>query len=206
MLPSMNELARPLPRRMTADEFLLWPGDGTRRRFHLIDGDVRAMSPASSTHSVVQGNLAYLMGAAVRQQAAGLHVATEAAIIPALAARNNVRVPDLVVIRGRTGQGEIAVPDPVAVVEILSPGNASTTRENIRACATLTSVREMAVVSTSGMEVEVHRRDAAGAWPPSPDTVQPGGRLKLASVGLDCPIEEIYAGTWLLGSSGSSSR
>ena len=153
---------------MTADEFLLWPGDGTRRRFHLIDGDVRAMSPASSTHSVVQGNLAYLMGAAVRQQAAGLHVATEAAVIPALAARNNVRVPDLVVIRGRTGQGEIAVPDPVAVVEILSPGNASTTRENIRACATLTSVREMAVVSTSGMEVEVHRRDAAGAWPPSP--------------------------------------
>ena len=197
----MNELARrPVP-HMTADEFLLWPGDGTCRRFHLVDGEVRAMSPASSVHGVVQANLAYLLGAAVRKQGAGLLVVTEGAVVPSLNARDNVRVPDVVVMRGSAGKGEVAVSNPVVVVEILSPGNAPTTRENVRAYATLASVQEIVVVSTSRAEVEVHRRDASGAWLPDPETVKSGGRLRLMA-GLECALEEVYVGTWLAGPAG----
>jgi len=30
---------------MTLGEFLVWPGDGTAKRYELVDGVVRAMSP-----------------------------------------------------------------------------------------------------------------------------------------------------------------
>jgi hypothetical protein len=43
---------------MTAAEFLAWPGDGTGRKFQLVDAEVRAMSPASAAHAVIQANLA----------------------------------------------------------------------------------------------------------------------------------------------------
>jgi Putative restriction endonuclease len=41
--------------RATVADFLAWPGDGTGRKFQLVDGEVRAMSPASAVHSVIQG-------------------------------------------------------------------------------------------------------------------------------------------------------
>ena len=203
----MNELARqPLP-HMTADEFLLWEGDGTRRRFHLIDGEVRAMSPASWVHGAVQANLTILIGVAIGSGGSRARVVTEGAVIPALTASDNVRVPDLLVTGQDAERGAVAVPAPVVIVEILSPGNAPTTRENVRAYATLSSVREIVVVSTSRAEVEVHRRDASGAWLPDPETIKPGGRLTLAAVGLDCALDEVYAGTWLADqASGNSSR
>ena len=194
----MNELARrPLP-HMTADEFLLWPGDGTRRRFHLVDGEVRAMSPASWVHGKVQSNLIVLLEAAATACDSGLGTVAEGAIVPALTASDNVRVPDVVVVGGEAAPGTVAVPGPVVVVE-LSPGNAPATRENVRAYATLASVREIVVVSTSRMEVEVHRRDESGAWPPEPDVIKRGGQLEVRAVGLLCAVERVYRGTWLSG-------
>jgi hypothetical protein len=38
------------PLTMTVADFLDWPGDGTGRKFQLVDGEVRAMSPGSVTH------------------------------------------------------------------------------------------------------------------------------------------------------------
>ena len=199
MFAAMNELARrPWP-HMTADEFLLWPGDGTHRRFHLFDGEVRAMSPASAAHGVIQANLTILIGMALKLRTS-LRVVTEGAVVPALNASDNVRVPDLLVMEGHAERGVVAVSAPVLIAEILSPGNAPTTRENVRAYATLASVREIVVVSTARMEVEVHRRDESGAWLPDAEAVKAGGRVRLTVVGLDCAIEEAYAGTWLAGS------
>jgi hypothetical protein len=39
-----------LPSAMTVADFLDWPGDGTGRKFQLVDGALRAMSPGSATH------------------------------------------------------------------------------------------------------------------------------------------------------------
>ena len=36
------------PPTMTVADFLDWPGDGTGRKFQLVDGEVRAMSPGSN--------------------------------------------------------------------------------------------------------------------------------------------------------------
>jgi len=182
---------------MTAQEFLAWPGDGSGRRFQLVDGEIRPMSPASRIHGVIQANLAYLLVGAVRREALPLQVLAEGAVIPGLNASSNVRVPDLVVAQGDDMRGDQVVTDPVLIAEVLSPGNSDETRDNIRAYATLSSVREIVVVHTGRIVAEVHRRDAAGAWQADPELVERGERLRLASVGLDCNLDEAYANTWL---------
>ncbi len=94
-------------------------------------------------------------------------------------------------------RGDQAVVDPILVVEILSPGNGATTWENVRAYATLPSVREIAVIHTARMEAELHVRDGEGVWQAEPGVVVTGGRLCLASVGLDCVLDDVYANTWM---------
>ncbi len=96
-LMDMNQVAlRSLP-HMTAEEFLAWPGDGSGRRFQLVDGEIRPMSPASRIHGVIQANLAWLLVGVVRVALLPLQVLTEGAIVPALNASGNVRMPDLIV-------------------------------------------------------------------------------------------------------------
>ena len=44
---------RKAPHHMTVDEFIAWVGDG---RWQLVDGEPRAMAPASATHGIIQAN------------------------------------------------------------------------------------------------------------------------------------------------------
>ena len=197
----MNQVARLLP-HMTADDFLAWPGDGSGRKFQLIDGEIRAVSPASHTHGVIQANLAGLLFVALQSSDPPLQCAVEGAVIPGMSAATNVRVPDLVVTATLDERGQQVVPDPVLMIEVLSPGNQDDTRDNARAYATLASVQEVAVVHSTRVLVEVHRRGQDGAWLPNPELVEPGDRLRLLSVGLDCTIEAVYRTTWLARRSG----
>ena len=187
---------RPQP-SMTADDFLAWPGDGTGRTFQLVDGEVRPVSPASAAYGAIQANLAFLLKTAFRAAGLPLRVVTEAAIIPALNAGTNVRVPDLAVTAARLERTQQELPEPLLIIEILSPGNQDDTRDNVRAYATLPSVQEMVVLYSTRLCAEVHRRDAKGAWLPNPETVAANGRLRLPSVCLDVPLAEAYEGTWL---------
>ena len=197
-MPDMNQIARrPLP-HMTTDDFLAWPGDGTGRKHQLVDGEVRTMSPASHTHAAIQARLAFLLWRAVEAAGLPLQVLTEGAVIPGLNASTNVRVPDLVVTATPDERGQQAIPDPVLLVEVLSPGNQDDTRDNVRAYATLASVQEIAVLHSTRVLAEVHRRDPAGVWLPDPEYLGPGERLRLRSVYLDCLVEDTYRGTWLL--------
>jgi len=193
----MNTIWRKPQPTMTADDFLAWPGDGTGRTFQLVDGEVRPVSPASTAHGAIQANLAFLLKAALRAAGSSLHVVTEAAIIPALNAGINVRVPDLAVTAAPIERMQQELSEPLLIIEILSPGNQDDTRDNVRAYATLPSVQEMVVLYSTRLLAEVHRRDANGAWLPNPEVVAADGCLRLPSVGLDVPLAEAYEGTWL---------
>ena len=89
------------------------------------------------------------------------------------------------------------LPTRCSFLKILSPGNSDGTRDNVRAYATLSSVLEIAVVHTGRVLAEIHRRDTAGAWQSDPEIVGPGEQLRLLSIGLDCPLDDLYANTWL---------
>jgi Uma2 family endonuclease len=89
--------------------------------------------------------------------------------------------------------------DPILIVEVLSPGNEAETWESIRALAPLRSLTEILVVESVKVEAQVFRRSAAGDWPGEPEVIGPGGTVRLAAIGLEMPVAEVYRGTHLAG-------
>lgn len=182
---------------MTVADFIDWPGDGTTKRFQLVDGAPHAMSPASFTHGTIQGTLARLIGQRLLDTGSLCVVATKSAVIPRLRASSNMRVPDLGVTCAGAEAGQIEMPDPVLLIEILSPGNVRATWDNVWAYASIPSVREILVVHSTRAAAELLRRGPDGSWPPEPEPITEGGTLRLESVDLACPLREIYARTYL---------
>ena len=196
----MASSQRKLPDTMTADEFLAWPGDGAGGKYQLVDGALRAMSPASAVHGRIQGNLAKIIATHLDDGASGrCGLYTEPAIHVQVRAKINTRVPDLGVSCAKVTAQDIALPDPILLIEILSPGNKSDTWDNVWAYCTIPSVREILIISSTRMEAEFLQRDANGNWPSDAINIGTGGTLSLSSIDLTILLADAYAGTYLAG-------
>lgn len=161
---------------MTVDEFLAWePGD--RRKWELVDGVPRAMAPAKATHSLLQSELARLIGNHLLDQGSPCYAATEAAIVPRVQSSHNMRVPDL-------------------IVEILSPGNQADTWNNVWAYTSIPAVQEILVLQSTRIGAELLRRGPDGMWPADPALVA-SGELVLDSIAYRAPLADIYRTTRL---------
>lgn len=77
------------------------------------------------------------------------------------------------------------------MIEILSPSNHTETWRNIRAYMLIDSVREILVIYTASVRVDVLQRGADGSWP---DDVMPitHGAFTLTSIGLNVPLGVLY--------------
>jgi Uma2 family endonuclease len=194
----METVRRRPPSRMTTADFIDWPGDGTAKTYQLVDGEPRAMSPASATHGLIQGTLARLIGRRLAEAGGRCQLVVEPAVVPRLRANSNLRVPDLGVTCTPIRAGQIELPDPVLIVEILSPGNEPDTWENVWAYASIPSVEEILVVQSTRIGVELLRRRPDRSWPEDPQAIEANGTLRLDSVDFACPVAEFYAGTHLV--------
>lgn len=190
--------ARKLPQSgMTLADFLDWPGDGTAKRFQLVDGEPRAMLPASITHGLIQATLAFLIKRRLIETGSACRVVTEPAVVPRLRAKGNLRVPDLGVTCAPVERGQIVLPDPVLLIEILSPGNEGATWENAWTYASIPSVQEILIVHSTRAAAELLRRRVDQSWPEEADVIAADGSLRLDSIDLDCLLADVYAGTCL---------
>lgn len=176
---------------LTADQFLDWPGDGTGRAYQLIDGEPVAMSPAMESHGRLQARLARWLGNHLAAHRPGCEVVVAAGVQPRADAAHNVRVPDLLVTCSPDTRRYTE--EPVLIVEILSPSNARETREAVRACLSIPSLREALVLGSEAMVAEVLTRDADGAWPAQPVPFGPGDTLVLETLGFEIAIDALYA-------------
>ncbi len=190
------DAALTIPELMTLAEFLEWdtpPGPP----WQLIDGEPRAMAPASPIHAALQAQIGALLWNHLRAAGGRCRILTNAGIIPKVGSENNFRIPDLLVTCAPDQRGRIAVPDPILLIEILSPSNRAETWTNVWAYTTLPSVQEILVVHTDAIRVQLLRRGADGNWPDTADRIE-SGDLTLASVGMSVPVTDLYAGTWLV--------
>jgi Uma2 family endonuclease len=182
------------PPSMTVAEFLAWPGDGTGRKCELIDGEVRAMSPGSAVHAVIQANLTYELRRHFLDHKVRCRVGAEVGVITR-EGPNTVRVPDVGVTRAPVPSGQRAWPDPLLLIEVLSPSNASETWENVWSYCTIPSVQEIAVIHSTRIQAEVLRRGPDGRWPAALAKIGEGETLSFESIGFACPLIDIYAET-----------
>jgi Uma2 family endonuclease len=183
---------------MTADAFMDWVDTGPPGKKVLIDGVIVAMAPTSPTHGTIQANIAILVGGHLRSRNSSCRVATEAAVQPRIRNKTNVRIPDLMVTCGPVpAKSQKFHPDPILIIEVLSPGNSDDTAGSILACATIPSVMEMLVVDSSRVFAEIWRRDATGAWPKDPDQIEPGDAIALTTIDMTFNLTDAYVGTFL---------
>lgn len=176
-----------------------WDGGGLLGKLELVNGEVRAMSPASGTHALIQANLSYLLGAHLRAKKLPCRVGTEAPVQPHIYANDNVRAPDLAVTCAPPSKSKL-FPDPVLVIEVLSPGNQKDTWEAVYALSTIPSLTEVAVVDSETLAFWILRRDANGHWPKERGEPVTGAAavLTLESIGAALPLPEVYSGTHLV--------
>jgi Uma2 family endonuclease len=153
------------------------------------------MAPASATHSIIEGNLVVAISNHLRARGSGCRVAPEAPVRPALGKATNARAPDVAVTCAPVTTTK-TLDEPVLIVELLSPGNQDDTWESIRALAPLPSLKEIVVVQSEDVGVEVYTKGVDVGWPDEPEAVS-SGALRLASVDLDLQIAEVYRGTHL---------
>lgn len=185
--------------RMTADQFMDWDGCGLLGKLELVNGEVRAMSPASGTHSLIQANLAGLIWAHLRAKKLPCRVGTEAPVQPNLHANDNVRAPDLAVTCAPPSKSKL-FPAPVLVIEVLSPGNQKDTWETVYALSTIPELTEIAVIDSERVAFWMLRRDANGHWPKErgEPVTDPAAALTLDSIGASFAASEVYTGTHLV--------
>jgi Uma2 family endonuclease len=193
----MAALPKFAPSRMTVAEFLEWAGDGTTTRFELVDGEPRAMAPASGTHGTMQITIGSVLRAHLREHRPGCRVVGEPGIVPRLNTAANIRIPDLAITCTVNQPNERALPDPLVIIEILSPSNEAATRENVWAYASIPSVRQILLVRSTDVGAELWVRQGDGAWPPQPAALGAADRVAFDAVGFDGPIAEFYADTYL---------
>ncbi len=193
----MTEPAVKQTKGMTAVEFLAWDGAGHIGKLELVEGQVRAMSPASGTHALVQARLAILIGSQLLARKSPCRVGTEAPISPRIHANDNVRAPDLAVTCAPISNDKL-FPDPILIIEVLSPSNRRETWESIRAIASVPSLKEILVVDSEKRWAEIFRREADGGWPVHGQSrLDDQGTVELESIDVTFTLDDVYTGTYL---------
>jgi Uma2 family endonuclease len=187
------------PRRMTVPEFLDWaasPAGGAGASWQLRDGEPEMMAPASDAHGSLQGELAFRIIEHLARTGRRCRAVVTPGVVPRLRSERNMLVPDIGVTCAPPSGGA-SLPEPLVLVEVLSPSNEAATRANVWAYATIPSVAEIVLVSSTAVAAEMLRRRPDGSWPEQPEAVGAGGALRIEAIGFEAPLAALYRTTTL---------
>jgi Uma2 family endonuclease len=163
-------------------------------RHEYINGRMYEMPGSSARHSYIATNL---LGALFNQtRDRSCRVFTCIALIK-ISATGMYTHADISALRGEAGFEHIGDVDsllnPSVIIEILSPATESYDRgDKFEHYSRLESLQEYVLVSQHHMRVEQFVRDGAD-WRLS-DLRDPEALLRLASIGCEIPLAEIYEG------------
>jgi Uma2 family endonuclease len=178
-------------KKLTVEEFFDWcPADD--RRWELIDGVPVAMAPTRRAHQILASRINFRLTGALADRPT-CFVQSEAGLtLPGR--QDTFYIADLAVsCRPHRFEDGPATPDPILIVEILSPSTQDLDRHRkVADYREIPSVLEILLVQQTAMYCEVHRRIESGRW--LHDILRgPDARLALDSVGLDLPLADLYA-------------
>jgi Uma2 family endonuclease len=178
---------------MTVSEFLRWDAP-EGYLWQLVDGVPVAMAPPAPLHGAIQSETGRLIGNHLVESGSLCRAITTPGVIPPFLSDQNFMVPDLAVTCSASDLAGKAVHEPVLLVEILSPSNHAETWRNVWAYITIPSLREILVIRTATVGVDLLRRGDDGVWPDRPLPITKGD-LTLSSIGLTLPVAALYRGT-----------
>ena len=177
-------------KRMTAEEYAQWAQRQETGRFELIDGMVVQMNAERLTHTRVKVRVAKALEKSLTTSGLQGEVLWDGAAVRI--DRKTVHEPDVMLRMGDLLPGEtIYVPDPIVVVEVLSPSTGPVdTGIKLVNYFTLASVRHYLVINTDKRLV-LHYTRSAGGDPLMRSPVSEG-EITLDPPGITISIEEIF--------------
>ncbi len=111
---------------MTAEEFAIWAEARPGKHWELFDGKPRMQQSQTWGHQEAVMALYRLLYAAIRDGKLDLFVGSQGLVVKS--GPRTAFEPDVVVFSGRIAKTDIIVPEPLIVVEVLSP---STERKDL---------------------------------------------------------------------------
>ena len=167
-------------------------------KHEFLDGVIYAMAGGTPEHAAVAMNVGALLNVALRTK-------------PCRVYSSDLRIrvkdtgletyPDVSVVCGgaeRDPADDLAVTNPVVLVEVLSPSTEAYDRgEKLRHYRAIASLREVVLVDHREKLVEVHRREDDGSW--TRHEAGPGGVVNLLSLGCELSVDEVYRDGFVAG-------
>lgn len=143
--------------RMAVNEFLAWAKERPER-WELFDGVPMAMSPERVIHGETKYHAARAFDGAIAKAGVPCRFVLDSAAVR-IDAKNSYQ-PDLLVYCGEPISGDaVEVPNPIIVVEVLSPGNAITDlRDKLQGYFRVASVQHYLVIDPDKRLVIHHTR------------------------------------------------
>jgi Uma2 family endonuclease len=171
---------------MSREDYYHWTATQPQRRFERIDGHVVAMAPKGVVHAEVKATI----WAAFRD-------ALAAANLPCRALPDGVTVasgdsdyePDAIINCGPIDDNDIAAPNPVVVVEVLSPSTQATdTGEKLDGYFAVPSIDHYLIVHPVRRRVIHHRRIRDGIH----TEILSDGLINLDPPGLSVEVADFF--------------
>jgi Uma2 family endonuclease len=176
-------------RQMTVDEFLAW-AEGREGRYELYNGIAYAMSPERAGHAETKLATAQALATAVAKAKLPCWVLPDGMTVRV--DKYTAHEPDALVYCGaRLPPDAIEVPNPVIVVEVLSPSTRHVDASaKLAGYFRLPSVQHYLVVDAEQRLVIHHARRGSQ---PIATRVLSTGTLELDPPGLKLPVKRLFA-------------
>jgi len=175
--------------RMTREEYRAWAEQQPSGRFERIEGVVVAMSPERLGHNRRKGSARDALRAAVRRAGLPCEVFGDGATVEV---GDSDYEPDAILRCGerRLPDDAIAVPDPMVIVEVLSPTTSGVDRGlKLRDYFRLPSVMHYLIVRPETPRIVHHARQPNGDIATRMVT---SGEIVLDPPGLTVPLMDFY--------------
>jgi Uma2 family endonuclease len=175
--------------QMGREEYRAWAGQQPSGRFERVNGVVVAMAPERAGHNRRKAAVWQVLRQAVQAARLPCDVYTDGMTVEV---GESDYEPDAVVHCGnRLPDDAVTVPDPLIIVEVLSPSTSATDRAwKLQEYFRLPSLRHYLIVWADKQQIAHHRRGDDG-------TIQThatiGGGITLDPPGITIRAEDIYA-------------
>jgi Uma2 family endonuclease len=174
---------------MSRDEYRAWAEQQPAGRFERVNGVVVAMAPERASHNRRKALVWQVLRLAVQAARLPCEVYTDGMTVEV---GESDYEPDAVVHCGdKLPDDAVAVPDPLIIVEVLSPSTSATDRAwKLQEYFRLPSLRHYLIVWADKQQVAHHRRDDDGSIE---TRAVIAGEIRLEPPGITISVEDIYA-------------
>jgi Uma2 family endonuclease len=176
--------------RMTPEEYLAFER-ASEQKHEYVDGEIFAMSGGTRKHSLLAGNVNYVLNLALRSRPCEVYTSD---MKVRSGKEPEYHYPDASVVCGQPifeDETEDVLLNPKVIVEVLSKSTQRYDRgDKFDSYGTIASLVEYVLISQMKVRVEHYRRGTDGTW--IYRKLGPGEVLVLPSIGCEILVDEIY--------------